>query len=126
MSTPIPNVVQVHGGFVDGSGWLGVHRLLTADGFTVSIVQNLTLSLEGDLAATHFILDGVDGPAVLVGRSYGGAVISQAAVARSEDPVHPRGSDVARRAAAPTPPHRAAPGPAAGTPGDRAALGTAT
>ncbi|MGI5186417.1 alpha/beta hydrolase [Dactylosporangium sp. CA-152071] len=72
------NVVLVHGGFVDGSGWLGVHRLLTADGFTVKIVQNPTLSLEGDAAATRFVLDGLDGPAVLVGHSYGGAVISEA------------------------------------------------
>jgi pimeloyl-ACP methyl ester carboxylesterase len=74
----IRNVVLVHGGFVDGSGWLGVHRLLAADGFTVKIVQNPTLSLEGDVAATHFVLDGLDGPAVLVGHSYGGAVISEA------------------------------------------------
>ena len=72
------NVVLVHGGFVDGSGWLGVHRLLTADGFTVKIVQNPTLSLAEDAAATRFILDGLDGPAVLVGHSYGGAVISEA------------------------------------------------
>ncbi|GAA1846922.1 alpha/beta hydrolase [Asanoa iriomotensis] len=74
----IRNVVLVHGGFVDGSGWLGTHRLLTADGFTVKIVQNPTLSLEGDVAATRFVLDGLDGPAVLVGHSYGGAVISEA------------------------------------------------
>ena len=74
----IRNVVLVHGGFVDGSGWLGVHRLLTADGFTVKIVQNPTLSLAEDAAATRFILDGLDGPAVLVGHSYGGAVISEA------------------------------------------------
>jgi pimeloyl-ACP methyl ester carboxylesterase len=74
----IRNVVLVHGGFVDGSGWLGVHRLLTADGFTVKIVQNPTLSLAGDAAAVRFVLDGLDGPAVLVGHSYGGAVISEA------------------------------------------------
>ena len=79
MSTrTIRNVVLVHGGFVDGSGWLGVHRLLTADGFTVKIVQNPTLSLAGDVAATRYVLDGLDGPAVLVGHSYGGAVISEA------------------------------------------------
>jgi pimeloyl-ACP methyl ester carboxylesterase len=79
MSTPtIPNVVLVHGGFVDGSGWQAVHRLLTRDGFTVKIVQNPTLSLDGDVAAVRYILDGLDGPAVLVGHSYGGAVISQA------------------------------------------------
>jgi pimeloyl-ACP methyl ester carboxylesterase len=77
-TTPVRNVVLVHGGFVDGSGWQAVHRLLTADGFTVTVVQNPTLSLEGDAAATRFILDGLDGPAVLVGHSYGGAVISEA------------------------------------------------
>ena len=72
------NVVLVHGGFVDGSGWQGVHDLLVKDGFNVSIVQNPTLSLEGDVAATRFILDAQDGPAVLVGHSYGGAVITEA------------------------------------------------
>ena len=72
------NVVLVHGGFVDGSGWQGVHNLLVKDGFTVSIVQNPTLSLEGDVAATRFILDAQDGPTVLVGHSYGGAVITEA------------------------------------------------
>ncbi len=77
-TSTIGNVVLVHGGFVDGSGWQAVHRLLTADGFTVSVVQNPTLSLAGDVEATRFILDGLDGPAVLVGHSYGGAVISEA------------------------------------------------
>jgi len=68
----------VHGGFVDGSGWQGVYESLTRDGFRVSIVQNPALSLEGDAAATRWILDAQDGPAVLVGHSYGGAVISEA------------------------------------------------
>ena len=72
------NVVLVHGGFVDGSGWQGVYDLLTADGHRVSIVQNPTLSLEGDAAATRMILDQQDGPTILVGHSYGGAVISEA------------------------------------------------
>jgi pimeloyl-ACP methyl ester carboxylesterase len=72
------NVVLVHGGFVDGSGWKGVYDLLTADGYTVSVVQNPTLTLEGDVAATDLILDAQDGPTVLVGHSYGGAVISEA------------------------------------------------
>ena len=80
MSTQIRNVVLVHGGFVDGSGWQAVHRLLSADGFTVKIVQNPTLSLDGDVEATRFILDGLDGPAVLVGHSYGGAVITAAGI----------------------------------------------
>jgi pimeloyl-ACP methyl ester carboxylesterase len=72
------NVVLVHGGFVDGSGWQGVYDLLTADGYHVSIVQNPTLSLDGDAAATKQILDRQDGPVVLVGHSYGGAVITEA------------------------------------------------
>jgi pimeloyl-ACP methyl ester carboxylesterase len=78
MTTQVRNVVLVHGGFVDGSGWEGVHAALTADGYAVSVVQNPALSLEGDVAATRMILDRQDGPAVLVGRSYGGAVISEA------------------------------------------------
>ncbi|MDX8032620.1 alpha/beta hydrolase [Lentzea sp. BCCO 10_0856] len=72
------NVVLVHGGFVDGAGWQAVHDLLVADGYRVSVVQNPTLSLEGDAAATRLILDQQDGPTVLVGHSYGGAVISEA------------------------------------------------
>ncbi|MEV7151683.1 alpha/beta fold hydrolase [Streptomyces sp. NPDC051287] len=78
MSAHARNVVLVHGGFVDGSGWQGVHDALTRDGYHVSIVQNPTLSLEGDVAATRMVLDAQDGPAVLVGHSYGGAVISEA------------------------------------------------
>lgn len=78
MTQGVRNVVLVHGGFVDGSGWQQVYDLLTRDGFSVSIVQNPTLSLEGDAAATRQILDQQDGPAVLVGHSYGGAVISEA------------------------------------------------
>jgi pimeloyl-ACP methyl ester carboxylesterase len=74
----IRNVVLVHGGFVDGSGWQGVYDLLTADGFTVRVVQNPTLSLEGDVATTRQVIDGLDGPVVLVGHSYGGAVITEA------------------------------------------------
>ena len=71
-------VVLVHGGFVDGSGWQGVYRLLKEDGYSVSIVQNPTLSLEDDVAVTKRVLDAQDGPTVLVGHSYGGAVISEA------------------------------------------------
>jgi pimeloyl-ACP methyl ester carboxylesterase len=74
----INNVVLVHGGFVDGSGWAGVYGLLSDDGFNVSIVQNPTISLAGDVAATRLILDAQDGPAVLVGHSYGGVVITEA------------------------------------------------
>jgi hypothetical protein len=57
----VKNIVLVHGGFVDGSGWQGVYDHLTADGYRVAIVQNPTLSLAGDVAATHLILDGLDG-----------------------------------------------------------------
>ena len=72
------NVVLVHGGFVDGSGWEGVYQLLKKDGYTVSVVQNPTLSLADDVAATKRILAAQDGPVILVGHSYGGAVISEA------------------------------------------------
>ena len=76
--TDVRNVVLVHGGFVDGSGWQGVYDLLKADGFNVSVVQNQTLSLESDVETTHNVLDLQDGPAILVGHSYGGAVITEA------------------------------------------------
>ncbi|MEU5786322.1 alpha/beta hydrolase [Micromonospora purpureochromogenes] len=72
------NVVLVHGGFVDGSGWQGVYDQLTKDGFNVTVVQNPTVSLVGDVAATRWVLDGQDGPVVLVGHSYGGVVVSEA------------------------------------------------
>jgi pimeloyl-ACP methyl ester carboxylesterase len=72
------NVVLVHGGFVDGSGWQGVYESLTRDGFRVGIVQNPTLSLAGDAEATKRVIDALDGPVVLVGHSYGGAVITEA------------------------------------------------
>jgi pimeloyl-ACP methyl ester carboxylesterase len=74
----IKNVVLVHGGFVDGSGWRQVHELLTSDGYRVSVVQNPTLSLAGDVLATVRVLRALDGPCVLVGHSYGGVVISEA------------------------------------------------
>src|SRR5580704_16928036 len=80
MSTEAParNVVLVHGGFVDGSGWQGVYNILTRDGYNVSVVQNPTLSLDGDVAASRQIIDEQPGPVVLVGHSYGGAVITEA------------------------------------------------
>ncbi len=77
-ANPAANIVLVHGGFVDGSGWRPVYDLLTQDGYNVAVVQNPTLSLQGDAAATRLIIDAQDGPVVLVGHSYGGAVISQA------------------------------------------------
>jgi pimeloyl-ACP methyl ester carboxylesterase len=76
--TGVQNVVLVHGGFVDGSGWQGVYELLKADGFNVSIVQNQTLSLDSDVETTHNVLDLQDGATILVGHSYGGAVITEA------------------------------------------------
>ena len=71
-------VVLVHGGFVDGSGWQGVYDHLKKDGYNVSIVQNPTLSLEGDVAATKQVIDEQSEPVTLVGHSYGGAVITEA------------------------------------------------
>ena len=72
------NVVLVHGGFVDGSGWQGVYSRLKKDGYNVSIVQNPTLSLEDDVAATKRVIDAQSEPVTLVGHSYGGAVITEA------------------------------------------------
>ena len=72
------NIVLVHGGFVDGSGWEGVYRTLKKDGYNVSVVQNPTLSLADDVAVTKRTLASQDGPAILVGHSYGGAVITEA------------------------------------------------
>jgi len=72
------NVVLVHGGFADGSGWRDVYDLLKQNGHQVSVVQNPTLSLAGDVAATRQVIDAQDGPVVLVAHSYGGAVITEA------------------------------------------------
>ena len=73
-----PNVVLVHGGFVDGSGWAGVYKILKKAGYNVAVVQNPTLSLEDDVAVTKRVIVGQDGPVVLVGHSYGGAVVTEA------------------------------------------------
>ncbi|GAB3350551.1 alpha/beta fold hydrolase [Lysobacter tyrosinilyticus] len=75
---PIKNVVLVHGGFVDGSGWQKVYNLLKQDGYNVSIVQNPTTTLADDVAFTKRVIAQQDGPVVLVGHSYGGVVISEA------------------------------------------------
>ena len=72
------SIVLVHGGFVDGSGWEGVYQLLKKDGYRVSIVQNPTISLAGDVATTKLIVHAQSGPVMLVGHSYGGAVITEA------------------------------------------------
>jgi pimeloyl-ACP methyl ester carboxylesterase len=74
----VKNVVLVHGGFVDGAGWEGVYRILKKNGYNVSIVQNPTTSLADDVAATKRILAAQDAPVILVGHSYGGAVITEA------------------------------------------------
>src|SRR6185503_18528196 len=72
------NIVLAHGGFVDGSGWGGVYSLLKKDRYNVAIVQNPTISLAGDVAATKLVINEQDGPVLLVGHSYGGAVITEA------------------------------------------------
>lgn len=72
------SIVLVHGAFADGSGWQGVYDILTRDGYQVSIVQEPNLSLEGDVAATKFIIAEQTKPVILVGHSYGGAVITEA------------------------------------------------
>jgi pimeloyl-ACP methyl ester carboxylesterase len=77
-ATPAKNVVLVHGAFADGSGWKPVADILTKDGYKVSIVQPPMTSLEDDVAATKRILDRLDGPIILVGHSYGGAIITEA------------------------------------------------
>jgi pimeloyl-ACP methyl ester carboxylesterase len=77
-SLGVKNVVLVHGGFVDGAGWEGVYKILKKDGYNVSIVQNPTITLEDDVAVTRRTLAAQDGPAILVGHSYGGAVITEA------------------------------------------------
>jgi pimeloyl-ACP methyl ester carboxylesterase len=77
-STVVKNIVLVHGGFVDGSGWEGVYKALKKDGYTVAIVQNPTISLADDVAATKRAIAAQNGPVILVGHSYGGAVITEA------------------------------------------------
>jgi pimeloyl-ACP methyl ester carboxylesterase len=72
------SVVLVHGGFVDGSGWQGVHDILTNDGYEVIVVQNPTVSLADDVTVTKRAIADAKHPVVLVGHSYGGAVITEA------------------------------------------------
>ena len=72
------SIVLVHGGFVDGAGWEGVYNSLNKNGYNVSVVQNPTTSLSDDVAATRLAIARVQGPVVLVGHSYGGAVITEA------------------------------------------------
>jgi pimeloyl-ACP methyl ester carboxylesterase len=77
-STAVKSIVLVHGGFVDGSGWEGVYKILKKDGYRVSIVQNPTVTLEDDVAVTRRAIASQEGPVILVGHSYGGAVITEA------------------------------------------------
>jgi pimeloyl-ACP methyl ester carboxylesterase len=76
-SKPI-SVVLVHGGFVDGSGWEGVHGALRASGYKVAIVQNPTITLADDVEVTGRVIDAQEGQVLLVGHSYGGVVITEA------------------------------------------------
>jgi len=77
---PVRNVVLVHGAFADGSGWRGVYDELTQRGYRVTIVQNPLTSLADDVAATNRVLERQSGPAILVGHSYGGTVITEAGI----------------------------------------------
>lgn len=72
------SIVLVHGAFVDASGWKAVYDILTDDGYEVLIVQNPTVTLEGDVAATRRVIAAATKPVLLVGHSYGGAVITEA------------------------------------------------
>ena len=74
----VENVVLVHGGFVDGSGWEAVYKILKKAGYNVSIVQNPTISLEDDVAVTKRVIAAQNGPVILVGHSYGGVVVTEA------------------------------------------------
>jgi len=76
--TAVKNIVLVHGGFVDGSGWQGVYKALKKNGYKVTVVQNSTTSLAEDVATTKRAIATQDGPVILVGHSYGGAVITEA------------------------------------------------
>jgi pimeloyl-ACP methyl ester carboxylesterase len=77
-STKIKNIVLVHGAFVDGSGWQPVYEILIKKGYKVSITQHTLTTFEGDVAAVKRVIAQQDGPCILVGHSYGGAVITTA------------------------------------------------
>src|SRR5688572_13397572 len=77
-AAPVKNIVLVHGAFVGGSGWRPVYDILTRDGYKVTLVQEPLTSFADDVAATKRILDRQNGPAILVGHSYGGAIITEA------------------------------------------------
>lgn len=77
-SALVKNVVLVHGAWADGSGWEGVYKALKKHGYTIAVVQNPLISLSGDVAATKRAIASRNGPVILVGHSYGGAVITEA------------------------------------------------
>jgi pimeloyl-ACP methyl ester carboxylesterase len=74
----VRNIVLVHGAWADGSGWKGVYDILVRDGYNVSLVQEPETSFKEDVAATKRVLAQQDGPCILVGHSYGGAVVTEA------------------------------------------------
>ena len=76
----VKNIVIVHGAFADASGFEDIYKILTKKGYRVTLVQNSCSSLEDDVAATNQVLERQDGPAILVGHSWGGTVITQAGV----------------------------------------------
>lgn len=78
LAAEIKNIVMVHGAWADGSGWRPVYEILKKEGYNVRMVQNPLTSLTADVAATDRVLDRMDGPTILVGHSYGGAVITEA------------------------------------------------
>ena len=78
MNALAPSIVLVHGGFVDGSGWEGVHEILSNEGWDVAVVQNPTTSLADDVAATKRVVAAQKGASILVGHSYGGVVVTEA------------------------------------------------
>ena len=78
VTTRIQNIVLVHGAFVDGSGWEEVYKILVKKGYKVSIAQPALTTFEGDVAAVKRVIKQQDGPCILVGHSYGGAVITTA------------------------------------------------
>jgi pimeloyl-ACP methyl ester carboxylesterase len=79
-AAPVKTIVLVHGAWVDGSGWRPVYDLLIHDGYNVKIVQQPLTGLADDVAATQRVLATIDGPLILVGHSYGGAIITEAGV----------------------------------------------
>ncbi len=78
MERKVNNIVLVHGAFADGSGWKGVYDILKKDGYNVKVVGNSNFGLDQDAITTEQVIDRIDGPVILVGHSYGGAIITKA------------------------------------------------